>query len=56
MGEPNGWIGRKVKCRAKAAVYTVRQVFRNGRVQLERNWMSYMTDVQTIRKDYEPQV
>jgi hypothetical protein len=56
MGEPHGWIGRKVRNRGNAAVYMVRQVFKNGRVQLERNWMSYVTDVETIREKYEPQV
>jgi hypothetical protein len=54
LGEPYGWIGRKVRNRSNASIYTVRQIFKNGRVQLERNWMSYSTDVQTIRIKYDP--
>jgi hypothetical protein len=51
--EPHEWVGRKVRNRSTAAIYTVRQVYKNDRVQLEKNWMSYMSDVDTIRAGYE---
>ena len=53
MDDPQGWVGRRVKCRRNMAVYTVAQIYKNGRVSLERNWMSYFTDVETVRKDYD---
>jgi len=53
MDDPQGWVGRRVKCRRNMAVYTVSQVYKNGRVSLERNWMSYFSDVETVRKDYD---
>jgi len=53
IDDPQGWVGRRVKSRRNMAVYTVSQVYKNGRVSLERNWMSYFTDVETVRKDYD---
>ena len=53
MDDPQGWVGRRVKNRRNMGVYTVNQVYKNGRVSLERNWMSYFTDVETVRKDYD---
>jgi hypothetical protein len=53
MDEPQGWVGRRVRCRRNMGVYTISQVYKNGRVSLERNWMSYFTDVETVRKDYD---
>jgi hypothetical protein len=53
MGDPQSWVGRRVRSRRNMALYTVSQVYKNGRVSLERNWMSYFTDVETVRKDYD---
>jgi hypothetical protein len=53
MAEPGAWIGRRIRSRKNSAVYTVAQIFKNGRVQLEKNWMTYLSDVETIRKEYE---
>jgi len=52
-GDPAKWVGRKVVKRMTGAIYTVRQIFKSGRVQLEKNWMTYLTDVATVRKEYE---
>jgi hypothetical protein len=53
MGDPQGWVGRRIRSRRNMALYTVNQVYNNGRVSLERNWMSYFTDIETVRKDYD---
>jgi hypothetical protein len=53
MTDPQRWIGRRVRSRRKNTVYTVSEVFNTGRVKLERNWMTYLTDVQTVRVEYE---
>jgi hypothetical protein len=53
MTDPQGWVGRRVRSRRNNAVYTVSEVSKTGRVKLERNWMAYLTDVQTIRVEYE---
>jgi hypothetical protein len=53
MDDPQGWVGRRVKSRKNLAVYIVNQIYKNGRVNLERNWMTYFTDVETVRKDYD---
>jgi len=54
MAEPEGWVGRKVRSLRKFGVYTVSEVYKTGRVKLERNWMTYLTDVRTVRSEYEP--
>ena len=55
-GDPFRWRGRKIMHRASGAVYTVRQVFHSGRVELKKTFMLYLTTVNTIREDYEPAV
>ena len=51
--DPVEWRGRKVRKLSNRQTYTIKQVFRNGRVELERDWMTYLTDVETIREEYE---
>jgi hypothetical protein len=51
--DPFDWVGRKVRNRKTGTVYTVRTVFPNGRVELERSWMSYLSTVRIIRADFE---
>jgi hypothetical protein len=53
MGEPQTWVGRRVRCKRNNAVYTITEIFRTGRVKMERNWMTYLSAVQTVRADYE---
>lgn len=53
MGDPQQWVGRKVRSRRNFAIYTITQVYKTGRVKLERNWMTYLTDAQTVRTQYE---
>ena len=53
MGDPQGWVGRKVRSRRNFAIYMVSEVFRNGRVKLERNWMTYLTDAESVRTQYD---
>ncbi len=52
-GDPFGWRDRKIRHRKTRVVYTVRQVFKSGRVELQKSFMSYLTNVRTIQKDYE---
>ena len=52
-GDPFAWRGRKIRHRKTRAIYTVRQVFMSGRVELQKSFMSYLTHVITIQKDYE---
>lgn len=51
--DPDKWRGRKIRKRASAALYVVRQVFVHGRVELEKGWSIYVTDVETVRADYD---
>jgi hypothetical protein len=51
--DPFEWIGKKVRSRKTAAIFTVRNVYRNGRVDLEKSWMTYSYPVETIRTDFE---
>jgi hypothetical protein len=51
--DPIDWRGRKVRKLSNRQTYTIKQVFRSGRVELERDWMTYLTDVETIRDEYE---
>jgi hypothetical protein len=51
--DPAQWRGRRIRSRKAGAVYTVRQVYRSGRVELEKSWMGYASDVKTIRDEYE---
>jgi len=53
MNDPQEWVGRKVRSRRNFAIYTVSEVFKTGRVKLERNWMTYLTDAQTVRTQYD---
>ena len=53
MNDPQEWVGRKVRSRRNFAIYTVSEVFKTGRVKLERNWMTYLTDAETVRRQYE---
>ncbi|HWX19617.1 MAG TPA: hypothetical protein VN578_06895 [Candidatus Binatia bacterium] len=54
MTDPQEWVGRKVRSRRNFSVYSVSQVYKTGRVRLERNWMSYLTDAETVRTQYDP--
>jgi hypothetical protein len=51
---PHRWRGKQVLSRRTGQFYTVREVMPGGRVELERKWVLYSSDVQTIRRDYEP--
>ncbi len=51
--DPYTWRGRKIRQRTSTSLYLVRQVFVNGRVELERGWTLYSTDVETIRANYD---
>jgi hypothetical protein len=53
MSDPQQWVGRKVRSRRNFAVYTITQVYKTGRVKLERNWMTYLMDAQTVRTQYD---
>lgn len=54
--DPITWLRRKVRSRKNGSIYTVRQVFRNGRVELEKSWMTYSSDIQNIRTSFETAV
>jgi len=51
--DPHEWVGRKVRSLRNFAIYTVSEVYKTGVVKLERNWMTYLTDVKTVRNQYE---
>ena len=53
-GDPLRWRGRRVQHRSSRAVFTVRQVYHSGRVELKKTFMLYLTTVQAIRAEYEP--
>ena len=52
--DPFQWIGMKLIRKRDSAIFTVRTVFKNQRVELQKKWMSYTSDVQTIRAGYDP--
>jgi hypothetical protein len=52
-GDPFGWIGKRVRSRKTGAIFTVRNAYRNGRVELEKSWMTYSYAVETIRAEFE---
>ncbi|TAK91621.1 MAG: hypothetical protein EPO07_19705 [Verrucomicrobia bacterium] len=51
--DPFEWVGRKIRSKKTGTVFTVRNVFRNGRVELEKSWMTYSYTVEVIREDFE---
>lgn len=51
--DPSEWVGRKIRNRLSGKVYVIRTVFVNGRVELEKSWMTYLSHVWTIRADFE---
>jgi hypothetical protein len=51
--DPLEWRGRRIRKMSNRQTYTVKQVFRSGRVELERDWMTFITDVDTILDQYE---
>ena len=51
--EPIEWIGRKIRHRLNGKVFVIRNVFPNGRVELEKSWMMYLSFVWTVRAEYE---
>jgi len=51
--DPFQWIGRKVRRKKDGATFIVRTVFKNQRVELEKKWMTYVSDVPTLRAGYE---
>lgn len=51
--DPSQWRGRRIRSRKTGTVYIVRQVYNGGRVELEKNWMTYLTDVTTVQAEYE---
>ena len=53
MADPEEWVGRKIRSQRNSVIYTVNQVYKTGRVRLERNWMMYLTDAETVRTQYE---
>lgn len=55
-GDPFRWRGRKIQHRTSRTVFTVRQVYHSGRVELKKTFMLYLTTVNAIREDYEPAI
>ena len=53
-GDPFQWVGKKIRSLKSGATYTIRNVFRNGRVELEKSWMTYSSNIDAIRSGYEP--
>jgi hypothetical protein len=51
--DPFEWVGRRIRSKKTGTVFTVRNAFRNGRVELERSWMTYSYTVEVIRADFE---
>lgn len=54
--DPFQWRGKKVRNRKTHVVYTIRQVFHSGWVEPEKSWIVQMTNVNTVRKDCEPDI
>jgi hypothetical protein len=53
-GDPFNWMGRRVRHLRTSAIYKIRQVFKSGRVEMEKAWMTYSSDVNSIRVNFEP--
>lgn len=51
--DPSQWVGKKVRSRKTGATYVIRQVYKSNRVELEKSWMKYSSDVPAIRAEYE---
>jgi len=51
--DPSEWVGRKIRNSRTGKVYVVREVFVNGRVELEKSWMMYSSYVWTVRAEFE---
>lgn len=51
--DPSQWVGKKVRNKKNGATYIIRQVYKSNRVELEKSWMTYSSDVPAIRADYE---
>ncbi len=52
--DPSQLVGKRVRSRKSGATFTIRNVFKNGRVELEKSWMTYSSDIRTIDSGYEP--
>lgn len=52
--DPSQLVGKKVRSRKSGATFTIRNVFKNGRVELEKSWMTYSSDIRAIDSGYEP--
>ncbi len=53
MADSLQWFRRRVRNRRNGAVYYIRRVFRTGRVELERNGVTFEADVTIVRANYE---
>jgi hypothetical protein len=51
--DPTQWVGKKVRSKKTGATYVIRQVYKSNRVELEKSWMTYSSDVPAIRAEYE---
>jgi len=51
--DPFQWTGMRVRRKRDDAIFTVRTVFKNQRVELEKSWMTYPSDVPTVRAAFE---
>jgi hypothetical protein len=51
--DPSQWVGKKVRSKKTGATYVIRQVYKSNRVELEKSWMTYSSDVPAIRAEYE---
>ncbi|MCL4790371.1 MAG: hypothetical protein KJ070_26905 [Verrucomicrobia bacterium] len=51
---PSQLVGKKVRSRKSRATFTMRNIFKNGRVQLEKSSMTYSSDIRMIDLGYEP--
>jgi hypothetical protein len=51
--DPSQWVGKKVRSKKTGATFVIRQVYKSNRVELEKSWMTYSSDVPAIRADYE---
>jgi len=47
------WCGRKIRHRKTRNVYTIRQVFKSGRVEVQKSLLLFSIDMEDIRRDYE---
>jgi len=51
--DPRQWVGKKVRNKKTGATYVIRQIYKSNRVELEKSWMTYSSDLPAIRTDYE---